>query len=115
LWGITSPGGFSPATVIGGGGGGTLVGISSIDGSDASENPTTKFITFATDKWYRVRLRVTSKKLEAWLDDKPIVDQEIADRKISLRPGDISMSVPIGIATYQTSAAFRAIRLRALP
>jgi hypothetical protein len=102
----------SHATLILGGWGGPVVGIASIDGSDAAENPTTRYIDFLKDRWYRVRLRVTPDRLEAWLDDQQIVDQDIRGRQIGLRPGDIRLSTPLGIATYQTSAAYRSIKLR---
>ena len=111
---LTFPVADSHATLVVGGWGGGVVGISSIDNSDASENPTTRYLSFRRDQWYRVRLRVTPKKLEAWLDDKAVVDQEITGRKISLRPGDISQQVPLGLATYQTSAAYRNLRMRSL-
>jgi hypothetical protein len=115
LCGLTFPVGDSHATLILGGWGGSLVGISSIDNSDASENATTRYQDFAPDRWYRVRLRVTPGKIEAWLDDKVIVDQDITGRKISLRPGDTRLCTPLGLATYQTSAAYRDIRLRPIP
>jgi hypothetical protein len=114
MLGLTFPVADSHASLILGGWGGNVVGISSLDGHDASENETTRGITFATDHWYKVRLRVTPKKLEAWLDDKKIVDQEIGNRKVSLRFGEISKSVPLGLATYQTKAAYRAIKLHKL-
>jgi hypothetical protein len=112
LLGLTFPVGDSYASLIVGGWGGSLVGISSIDSMDASENETTKYMSFPKDRWYRVRLRVTTAKLEAWLDDKPIVNQVITGRKINLRYGEIRKSVPLGIATYQTAAAYRAIKLK---
>lgn len=115
MCGLTFPVGDSHASLILGGWGGGVVGISSIDNQDASENETTRAMAFTTDRWYRVRVRVTPKKIEAWLDEKQIVDQEITDRRISLRAGEIFLSRPLGIATYETSAAFRAIRLRSLP
>lgn len=111
---LTFPVADSHATLVLGGWGGSVVGISSIDNSDASENQTTRFMTFKPDQWYRVRLRVTPKKIQAWLDGKPIIDQDLEGRKISLRPGDISLQVPLGIATFQTSAAYRGIRMRSL-
>lgn len=112
--GLTFPVGNSYASLILGGWGGGVVGISSIDNSDASENETTKYIAFPKDKWFRVQLRVTPEKIEAWLDDRKIVDQVITNRKITLRPGDISRSIPLGLSTYQTTAAWRAIRIRPL-
>jgi hypothetical protein len=114
MLGLTFPVGESHASLILGGWGGGVVGISSIDGMDASENATTRSMAFQKDRWYRVRVRVTPEKIQAWLDDKPIVDQEITGRRIGLRPGEIILSVPLGIATYQTSAAYRDIRLREL-
>jgi hypothetical protein len=112
LCGLTFPVADSYASLILGGWGGGVVGISSIDFLDASENATTQYMAFKKDIWYRVRMRVTPNKLEAWLDDKKIVDQDITGKKIGLRAGDISRSKPLGIATYQTAAAYRDIKLR---
>ena len=111
MCGLTFPVGSSHASLILGGWGGSVVGISSIDDRDASENETTRGITFDKDHWYAVRVRVTPKKLEAWLDGKKIVDQDVSGKKIGLRFGEISKSIPLGLATYQTKAAYRAIKL----
>ncbi len=114
MCGLTFPVGDSHASLILGGWGGSVVGISSIDNLDASENETTKFISFPKDRWYKVRVRVTPEKLQAWLDDKQIVDQVITGRKVGLRPGSIINYIPLGISTYRTSAAFREIKIRRL-
>src|SRR2546430_17045078 len=97
-----------------GGGGGGVVGLSSIDGLDAAKNETTKYKKLAPRRWYRLRLRVTKEKIETWIDDEKIVDQSIVDRRISLRPGDIDLSKPFGIATWQTTGALRDIKIRRL-
>jgi hypothetical protein len=112
--GLTFPVGDSHASLILGGWGGAVVGISSIDNMDASENETTKYMEFPKNRWFKVRMRVTPDKLEAWLDDKKVIDQKITGRKISLRAGDIMRSIPLGISTYRTSAAYREIKLRRL-
>ena len=112
--GLTFPVAESHCSLILGGWGGTVVGVSSIDGMDASENETTKFIRFDSNRWYRVRIRVTNEKIEAWLDAEKIVDLPLAERKITLRFGEIDLSRPLGIATYQTTAALREIKLRQL-
>ena len=45
----------------------------------------TPYIALPEQKWFKVRMRVTPGKLEAWLDEKKVVDQVITNRKISLR------------------------------
>ena len=52
-----------------GGWAGTVVGLSSINGSDASENETTQYEKLDTNKWYAVRVRVAGGKVECWLND----------------------------------------------
>src|SRR6266571_2922205 len=110
--GLTVPVGDSFCSLIVGGWGGSLVGISSLDGMDASENETTKFINFEQGRWYRIRLRVTENRIEAWIDSDKLVNVDTAEKQISLRPGDIELSKPFGLACWQTAAAVREIRLR---
>jgi hypothetical protein len=112
--GLTFPVGDSYASLILGGWGGATVGISSIDGKDASQNETTRYETFKKDRWYKVRLRVTPEKIESWLDEKKVVDVKIVGRKINLRSAEINKSTPLGIATYRASAAYRDIKLKLL-
>ena len=110
--GLTVPVGDTFCSLIVGGWGGSLVGISSLDGMDASENETTKFTSFETGRWYRIRLRVTEKKIEAWIDKEKLVDVVTTDKRLSVRPGDIELSKPFGVAAWQTSSALRAIKFR---
>ena len=110
---LTFPVQDSHASLILGGWSGGVCGISSIDGFDASENSTTSFRKFESGKWYKVRLRVTKERIEAWLDDEQIVDADIVDKKISVRV-EVSPSKPFGIATYATKGAYRNIRVREL-
>jgi hypothetical protein len=110
--GLTVPVGTNFCSLIVGGWGGSLVGISSLDGMDASENQTTKFVNFENGRWYRIRLRVTAKKIEAWVDKEKLVDVVTTGRQISVRPGDIELSEPFGLAAWQTAAALREIRYR---
>jgi hypothetical protein len=110
--GVTFPVAKSHCTLVLGGWGGAVVGISSIDGSDASENDTTKFMKFEKKKWYDVRIKVTNDKIEAWLDEDKIVDADIKDRKVSMRPGEIELNEPFGLANYQTTTVIKEIKLR---
>src|SRR5580658_3109831 len=72
--GLTFPVADSSCSLIIGGWGGGVIGLSSLDDLDASENETTKTMYFETGHWYHVVLRVTPKKIEAWLDKEKVVD-----------------------------------------
>lgn len=112
--GLTFPVGTSACTLIVGGWGGVVVGLSSIDRLDASQNETSREMNFSDGRWYRVRVRVEPERVRAWLDDARILDVATVGRTIGLRPGEIQKSLPLGIATYMTRAAVRDIRLRRL-
>jgi hypothetical protein len=111
---LTFPVADSHCTLVLGGWGGSITGLSSIDDQDASENETSRWVMYDTKRWYRARVRVTEGKIEAWLDDEQIVNIPTAGRKIGLRFGDIELSKPLGVATYETRAAIREIKLRRL-
>ena len=98
--------------VVGGWGGG-VVGLSSINFRDASENETTKYETFKRDQWYRFRIRVTKERIQAWIDKKEAVDCHIKDKKISVRI-ECDPCRPFGIATWRTTGAVRDVRVRLL-
>jgi hypothetical protein len=112
--GLTFPVAESHCSFIIGGWGGAIVGLSSIDGHDASENETTQYKKFESDQWYKVRVRVTPERIEAWIDDKVLVDQDIAGRKITTRR-EVDLSKPFGISAYETRAALRKLQFRELP
>jgi hypothetical protein len=115
--GMTFPVADSHASLILGGWGGTLTGISSIDGFDASENETTGTKDFENKKWYKVRLRVTKEKIEAWIDDgkkdDKIVDVKHAGRKVSVR-WEMDTMPPFGFATYNTTGGLKNLKLKRL-
>jgi len=112
--GLTFPIGATFVTFVVGGWGGGVVGISSINGEDASENETTQFKKFDNGKWVHVRLRVTAAKLEAWLDKEQVVNLPLEDKKLGMRIGEIELSQPCGIASFRTKAALKNIKLRIL-
>jgi hypothetical protein len=111
--GVTFPVADSFCSLILGGWGGTVVGLSSINGMDASENETSQSVEFESKRWYNVRIRVTPAKIEAWLDDRQIVNQDLKGNKIDIRI-EVDPSRPLGVASWKTKAALRDIRLRRL-
>ena len=101
-------------TFICGGWGGGVVGFSSIDGMDASENETASYQGFKDKQWYKIRIEVRKESLKAWIDTKEMVDVVTKDRKLGLRFGDIEKCAPLGLATWQTTAELRGLRWRKL-
>jgi hypothetical protein len=112
--GITFPIGEPFCTWINGGWGGQVVGLSSLDGEDASQNESTTNIAFERGRFYTFRLRVAPARISAWIDNDLVIDVDVTGRWISLREGDIDKSVPFGIAAYSTVAAIRKIEWREL-
>ena len=112
---LTFPFKENHATLILGGWGGALVGISSIDGFDASENESSTAHFFKSKQWYQCRLRVTDTHFKFWVDGEKLIDCFIEDREISLRSGEIELSTPLGFSTYDTTGLIRNVVLRNIP
>jgi hypothetical protein len=108
--GMTFPVGESFCSLIVGGWGGPVVGLSTIDGVDASENETRTLKKFEHDTWYNIHLKVDSAKIEAWIDDEQVVDFHSDGRNLSIRP-EVSLSKPFGICTWRTTGALRNIQI----
>jgi hypothetical protein len=111
--GITFPVGKNPCSLIIGGWGGTTVGLSSIDGKDASKNETTTLRNFDKNRWYHIRLLVTDVFIRSWIDSDKVVDFIQGNKKLSVRP-EVELSRPFGIASWNTTAAIRNIHLQRL-
>jgi hypothetical protein len=111
--GLTFPVKDSPCTLVVGGWGGGVVGLSSLNGFDASENETSTYKKFDNGKWYPIRLRVTDQRITAWIGGEEVVDVDIRDTKLTVRI-EVESSRPFGIASWRTKAALRKIRVREL-
>ena len=102
-----------PCSLIIGGWGGGVVGISSLDGLDASTNETARYESFEQNQWYKIRMRVSEIGLMAWIDDKQVVGVATKGKKISIR-GEVDPSRPFGICCYATMAGLKEIKIREL-
>lgn len=109
----TFPVGKEYCSFVVGGWAGTVVGLSSINLRDASENETTQFKVFQDNRWYRIRIRVSESKVECWIDDEKLVDIKREGRKFSVRM-ECDLCRPLGIATWCTESLIRNIRIREL-
>jgi hypothetical protein len=99
--GITFPVGDEHCSLICGGWGGGLTGISSINGNNASENETTGFKDFKNESWYSFRVRVDSKQIIVWLDDKEYIKVDREGKSFSLR-AEVLKSRPLGYCVFQS-------------
>jgi hypothetical protein len=109
----TFPVGRSFCSLVVGGWGGTLVGLSNVDHYDASENQTSSSQDFQDKKWYTVRIRVTDARIDAWIAGKQVVRQDRKDHVFDLRM-ECEPCRPLGICTWSTKGAVKNIRLREL-
>jgi len=112
--GLTFPVGDDPCSLIVGGWGGGVVGLSSIDGEDAAHNATTVYKEFKAGRWYAIRVQVTPERIVCFIDGERLVDQPLEGHRLSVRD-EVLPSRPLGIATYSTTALVKNIRWRPLP
>ena len=111
--GLTFPVLGAHLTLVVGGWGGSLVGLSCIDGEDASENETCCYQSFKTDIDYTIRLRLKGTQFTASVDDEVLIDLDLEGRRLELRP-EVLLSRPFGIASFTTWAEISRIAWRPL-
>ncbi len=111
--GLSFPVGEDALTLVLGGWGGSLCGISCLDGGDASANETTRYLRFEQGRAYAVRLRLLGGELTVWLDEELLYQLPLAGRRLELRP-EILAGGPLGLASFQTAAEVRQVRIRRL-
>jgi len=109
----TFPVGPSHLTLVNGGWGGSVTGLSSLNGADASENESNRFVKYRDGIWYRFRVRVTAKVVRAWLDDKELCAVEYEGVQVGTRV-ESRPSQPLGFATYRSSGSVRKVEVRPL-
>jgi len=130
---ITFPVKESHCSFVNGGWASDIIGLSTIDGYDASENETSSYYGFKDKQWYEFRVRVSDDRITVWCypvdeagkDDPnatdaiqydvevPKVDLVIGDKCISFRL-EVTFFRPLGISTWKTEGHLRAIKYREL-
>src|SRR4051794_2163639 len=81
----TFPVGKSFITLVNGGWGGNVTGLSSINGADASENETTQGYEYKNQTWYRFRVRVTAAVIAVAIDGKDVFAVNHKEREVGTR------------------------------
>lgn len=99
--GVTFPVGKEHCSFICGGWGGGLIGISSINGNDASENETASYRNFKNGQWHQFKVRVDPTNITVWIDDEQILEVARANRKFSVR-AEVMRSRPLGYCVFQS-------------
>lgn len=111
--GMTFPVNDEFCSLIIGGWGGPVVGLSCIDGKDASDNNTKILKRFDKNVWYKIKLKVTNEKIMAWIDDEKLVDFTYTGHELYVRP-EVNLSRPFGICTWNTTGELRNIYMMEL-
>jgi len=107
---VTVPVAGSHCTFVAGGWGGTVVGFSSLDGLDASENETSDTFPFVDGRWYRVAVDVTPTHVRGLVDGAVVAEATLAGREVDVRI-EMTACRPLGIASWRTTSDIRAITL----
>jgi hypothetical protein len=111
--GLTFPVGQDHLTLVLGGWGGSLCGLSSLDGNDAAHNDTRCLRQFPDGKECTVRVAVAPDRVEATLDGQPLCRIDPRRHRLGLRP-EVALCRPLGLASFHTVAAVRSVRWRPL-
>lgn len=110
---LTFPVKETRCSLILGGWGGSLIGLSNINDFDASENESTDYYSFDNGKWYNIKVRVDDKFIYAWIDDDQITKIDHTENRISIRI-EMELSKPLGFATFQTTGAIKDLKMTEL-
>ena len=110
---LTFPVNESHCSFVVAGWAGATVGLSCVDGKDASDNETTQYMEFKNDRWYKIRVSVTDEAITCWIDDKEVVHQSLAEHEFSVRT-DVGKSRPLGISAFECDVVYRNIMLTIL-
>lgn len=108
---ITFPVGKTCCSLVAGGWGGTVVGFSSLDGLDASENESSTTFPFKDGQWYRLAVEVTPDHLQGFVDGTRVTEAKTTGREVDVRI-EMNPCRPIGIASWRSTSDIRAITLR---
>lgn len=109
----TFPVGKSHLTFVNGGWGGSVTGLSSLNGADASENPTGRYVKYVDRTWYRFQVRVTDRVVRCRIDDREVVAVDYQGQEVNTRI-ETRASQPLGFAAWESSGAVRRVTIRPL-
>jgi hypothetical protein len=110
---LTFPVGGGELTLVLGGWGGSLCGLSCLDREDAAHNETKSFRGFERGRDCVILVSVRRGRVRATVDGETLADVDVTARRCSLRT-EVEPCRPLGLASYQTKGAIRSVRWRPL-
>jgi hypothetical protein len=105
---VTVPTLSSHCSFVVGGWGGGVVGFSSLDGMDASENETSRGMRFEDKRWYRVAVEVSADRIAGLIDGDVVAEASLKGREVDVRV-EMLPCRPLGVASWRTTSDIRAI------
>lgn len=112
--GLTFPVQDGHLTLVLGGWGGGVCGLSNLDDLDAAHNPTRTRRAFTNGRDYRILVAVRPARVEVTVDGEPLLAADLAGRRCSLR-AEMLPTRPLGYAAFLSAVAVRTLRWRPLP
>ena len=91
----------------------TMAGLDQVDGQPFNENEATRNLAYQQREWYRVLVRVTDARIEAWVGGEKVVDLPREGHRYALRE-DYQPLRPVGVSTWDTTGVLRSIQVRGL-
>ena len=108
--GVTFPVADDHLTLVLGGWGGMVSGLSSLDGIDASRNATRTLRHFPNGRRHEIAIEVTESAVRVRVDGEAFLSTSLEGREVGLRV-DVEPSAPLGIATYATSTQLHRVQV----
>ncbi|MBK96166.1 MAG: hypothetical protein CMJ79_15240 [Planctomycetaceae bacterium] len=109
--GLTFPIHDTFCTLVIGGWGGGVVGLSNIDTMAAVENETTSYLEVEDNRWYKITLRVSEERIQVWIDNAEYANVKTKEHKFDIW-WEQEPARPFGLVSWNTRAEFRNIRIK---
>lgn len=101
-------------SLVAGGWGGMVVGVSAINHQYANENESTRSFEFKNGRWYRFTLQVTPDVIRCLIDGQEQFKVGVRDKHLNMHVSEIQSCEPLGFSSYQTTGAIRHVQIRRL-
>ena len=109
----TFPVAASFVTLVNGGWGGGVTGLSLINGASAVENETNHYLKYQNDVWYRFEVEVTGRAIRCLVDGQEVVLFPHEGAQLTTRL-ETRVNQPLGFASYRSAGLIRRVEVQPL-